>query len=274
MSFAVVRWQAFFDRGASAARGLVCAAVLAPILAACAADLGDFGRPRPNVWNDSLLPGAGEWLALARSEAVSGFPLTDDELILRDRAFRFLMPPHHAPPEMASWRGLFDTQVQELARTRLLPVRLQATEPGTYLASLLSRPFRSQTSRYHRLVEDAQGDRALIGPFRQVAQAVAAADRARLLGARSVAPDIALAAQARVQENEGLVAWVVERLDFRIAEYRHALTGLVVRLPAREAILVEHALLALEAERKRLSGLVGEAFGLPPPPPPPVVVKH
>jgi hypothetical protein len=252
--------------GPTLAATLATLLLAATLLASCAADPGDLGRPRPNPWNDAIFPAAGAFAASARGEAVSGFPLTDDEIILRDRAYRFVMPPH----EPVTARGWFDAQVQELARTRILPVSAQATVPGPYLHTLLARPFRSERSRYHRLVEDAQADRALIGPFRHVARLVAEADRIRLRAVAHAVPEgpLRLRAEARVQENEGLVAWVHERLAFRVAEYRHALVRLVVKLPAHEAVLAERAVMALEAELGLLAPLVGGGFA------PPAVVKH
>ena len=68
---------------------------------------------------------------------------------------------------------------------------------------------------------------------------------------------------ARVVENEGLVFWVCERVDFRIRSYRYALANLVVEMPSREAVKAERAIMALEMEAKPLcqmplNGALGE----------------
>lgn len=262
--------QPAFARGIAAVR--VMAIALA--LSACAAETGDFGRPRPSLWNDTVLPGMGMAAAWSRGEDVSLFHLTDDEVELRDRAWRFIMPAHE--------RSWFHRHVQELARTRIIPVSWQSVAPDRYGAALVSGSFRSEHSRYRRLAEDAVADAALIAPFRAIASRVVAADRVRLRTAAlspAITPPAPQQADARVSENEGIVAWVRERLRYRIATYRHALDNLVVEMPSREAIMAERAILALEVEVKHFDGLVVRPYTLGPPPThgedgAPVVQKH
>jgi hypothetical protein len=235
-------------------------------LMACAPDVGDLGRPRPSVWNSAILPTAGDYVAWARGEQVSSFHFTDAEIELRDRAWRFVMPAHEK-----SW---FQREVQELARTRIIPVSWQSTAPDRYAAALTSGSFRSEVSRYRRLGEDALADAALIRPFVTNARQVLAADRARLKAVTSspaIEPPTPEHAHARVAENEGMIAWVRERTRYRIVNYRHALDNLVVELPSAEAVMAERAILALEAEAKALDGLAGKDYRLGPPLVPPVL---
>ena len=56
------------------------------------------------------------------------------------------------------------------------------------------------------------------------------------------------------------MAWVRERLRYRLANYRHALDNLVVELPSSEAVMAERAILALEAEAKLLEALAGHGY--------------
>ena len=234
-----------------------CAVLVAVqmLACACAADVGDLGRPRPSVWNSTLLPGAGSYSAWARGEQVSPFHLTDDETELRDRAWRFVMPAHE--------RSWFLREVQELARTRIIPVSWQSVDPDRYRVALLSVDFRSETSRYRRLAEDIVTDTVLIAPFRKMAQRVVAADRVRVRTA-AISPAVTAPmpeyADARVAENEGLIAWVRERTRHRLQSYRHALDNLVVEMPSREAVMAERALLALEQEIKQFDGLVEDKY--------------
>ncbi len=219
--------------------------------AGCAPDVGDLGRPRPSVWNSSLLPAAGSYLASARGEQVSPFHLTDDEVELRDRAWRFVMPAHE--------RSWFLREVQELARTRIIPVSWQSMDPDRYRVALLSDGFRSESSRYRRLSEDVVADTALIAPLRKMAQRVAAADRVRLKTAAlspAVTPPMPEYADARVAENEGLVAWVRERTRHRLQSYRHTLDNLVVEMPSSDAVFAERAISALEYELRQFEGLI------------------
>lgn len=224
---------------------------------------GDFGRPRPNLWSDTIAPQLGSWSAIYREEAVSNFRMTDDETQLRDRAWRFVMPAHE--------RSLFEREVSAFAVARILPVAVQSSETADYHRALTSGSYVSQASRYARLAEDANADRLLIAPFRGNAVRVVAADRVRLRtvdGSPLVPPDKHDPAFARVVENEGLILWVCERVGFRIASYRYGLANLVVETPSREAVRAERSLMALEAEaapmcRLPLIGVFGGAGAAP-----------
>lgn len=241
-------------------------ALLPMLLAACAPLTGDLGRASPSIWNDRILPGAGEYLAWARGEQVSPFHLTDDEAELRNRAWRYVMPAHE--------RSWFLKEVQELARTRIIPVSWQSVDPDRYRVALLGDSFRSEHSRYRRLSEDVVADTALIAPFRVMAQRVRGADKVRLRTAATslaVLPPMPDHAEARVAENEGLIAWVRERMRHRLQSYRQALDNLVVEMPSREAVMAERAILALDAEVRAFDGLVSQSYQLGPAP---AVVKH
>ncbi|AMJ59057.1 hypothetical protein [Bosea sp. PAMC 26642] len=204
---------------------------------------GDFGRPRPSVWSDTIAPQIGFWAATARGEAASHFRMTDDEDQMRDRAWRFVMPGHE--------RSFFQGEVSALAYARILPVQAQSNQVADYHNALVSGSFASQASRYARLAEDANADRLLIAPFRANATRVVSADRTRLRvaeGSSLVPPEKYDPAFARVVENEGLILWVCERVRFRIESYRYALANLVVEMPSHEAIRAERGIMALEAE--------------------------
>jgi hypothetical protein len=242
--------------------GRLAGGLLALSLTACT---GDLGRPRPTIWNQLVAPEIGFWSATFRGEAASHFRMTDDELQLRDRAWRLIMPAHE--------KSYFAAEVSALAHARIVSTALQPSDVAAYYAALTSGSYASQASRYARLSEDATADRLLITPFRGNAQRVVAADKVRLrtLETSPLVPaekqDPAL---ARVIENEGLVLWVCERVGFRLEGYRYALANLMVEMPSREAIRAERAIMALEAEigplcKMQLHGIVK--------PPEPLVAK-
>lgn len=236
---------------------LLLALLAAASVSACTTTTGDLGRPRPTVWTQLIAPEAGFWSTTMRGEQASYFRLTDDEEQMRDRAWRFVMP--------SSPNSVFQGEVSNLAHTRILPVAAQSTDVSDYFRGLTSISFASQASRYNRLAEDANADRLLIGPFRANAGRVVNMDRVRMRTAESspdVAPDKQEPAMARVVENEGLVFWVCERVDFRIRSYRYALANLVVEMPSREAVKAERAIMALEMEAKPLCQMpLNGAFG-------------
>lgn len=221
----------------------VPALLLALLLGACNATDGDLGRPKPTVWSQIVLPEAGFVAATGRGEAASYFRFTDDEQQLRDRAWRFIMP--------ASPHSVFQSELSNLIHARILPVPMQSGDRSDYFRGLTSGSFASQDSRYSRMAEDSNADRLLIGPFRANAMRVVTMDRVRMRTADAsadIAPEKRDPALARVVENEGLILWVCERLDFRIRSYRYALANLVVEMPSREAIRAERSIMALEAE--------------------------
>lgn len=237
-------------------RAVVSAAVSSLLLAACST-AGDLGRPRPNFLSDQVAPVLGEWSARFRGEASSWFRKTDDEELLRARAWRLVMP--------ASDRSILEREVSALVHARILPVESLSGTVSDYYRALTSGSYASQASRYGKLAEDAGADRVQLGPFRANALRVIDADRARLRTLEAsplVAADQREPAQDRVAENEGLMLWVCERVGFRLKNYRYALDNLVVSMPSREAIAAERAIMALESElalvcRLPLIGVLG-----------------
>jgi len=227
------------ERGRSALRlaGLI---LLAGMVGACART-GDFGRPVPSTWNDTVLPFAGKVTAESRGEPVSWFMLTDDERELRDRAWRFLMPAHE--------RALFQRQIAELSRTRILPRMVLRHDRDAYLRPLRWNRSESPAPLFRRIAEDAHADAALIVPFVALARDVIENDSLRLqvmLNAQELEPYRAEAAAARIAENRCLIAWVHAEAEKRARDYRHALEQLAIEALQREAIDAEREVIALD----------------------------
>ena len=210
--------------------------VIALALAGCV-ETGDFGRPRPSLWNDVVLPTTGSLATQARREPVSQYAYTDDENELRDRAWRFITP--------AQERFWFESVIVELVRTRILPVTMAPHDKASYYRAVMHEAFRSPASRYHRIAEDVSADANLIGPFAALAKRVIAADRVRLRSlafVQDLAEDDAYQAAARVAENRCVIAWVRRETAQRVESYRYALEHLLIEAPQNEAITVERVL--------------------------------
>ena len=112
------------DLRAGAALALVALAVTA-----CGRPTGDFGRAEPSFLHDTLLPAAGKLTAeYVRKEPVSGFPLTDDEIELRNRAWAFVRAPH-----VRDW--WLDSLV-EGERTRILPILKGGDAPSPEIVAM------------------------------------------------------------------------------------------------------------------------------------------
>ena len=204
---------------------------------------GDFGRPRASLWNDTVLPFAGRAVAISREEAVSFFIHTDDEIELRDRAWRFLMPAHE--------RAFFQTQVSELARTRILPRMTRISGNEAYFSALRSSRGISPAPLFRRIGEDAAADRKLLPAFVDLAGRVLASDLARLqlfFHVRDFDEEQVENAAARVVENQCLIAWVHAEAKGRAVRYRYALERFAIEAPQAEAAFAEREVLSLEAD--------------------------
>lgn len=228
-------------------------------VAACGRPTGDFGRAEPSFLHDKLLPAAGNLVAEhGRKEPVSRFPLTDDEIELRNRAWAFVRAPH-----VRDW--WLDTLV-EGERTRILPILKGGNAPSAEIVAMfpeIALPLLAPAydrSRYHRyllsdgristetlwtrVIDDARADTALIPPFCDVAGRVRRADVERL-GAlrrqRIVEAGLHDGAEARVWENEETIAWVWQALGYRAASYRYAIDHFQVEAPSGQLFATNRA---------------------------------
>lgn len=251
----------------------------AAVLLGSCAQQGDFGRPADGAWNQ-FVDATGSIAARGRKEPASLFPFTDEERVLRDRAWRFLMP--------AAEQAAFDDVLANLTRTRVLPPAWAVRPVDSYHATLVDTDFRSEVSRYRRLSEDATADGRLIPLFAATAKRVIEADGLRLRSlpfARDLADADVREAAMRVAENRCLIAWVRLEAGYRVSRYRYSLEHLLIEMPAgREAALVERNIAFLDSRRGLLSALLPadaeERCGLTPPPAPvaglagPVVARY
>jgi len=230
-------------------RGAVAASLLLAALAACA-PRGDFGRPASSIVSDRVLPFSGRIAAETRGEPAAWSILTDDERELRARAYRFLTPAHESL--------VLERMLADLVRHRATPAPLRLATARSYYDALAFSAQRSPAPLFRRIAQDAEQDRALIGPFRIMAERVLQADEARLrflLYVRELESAQAEEAAQRVAENRCLVAWVRAEARERSRAYRYALERLAVEAPQRDAIEPERALAALDDEIATLDAL-------------------
>jgi hypothetical protein len=201
-------------------------------LGACAE--GDLGRAR-YPWLAGPPPSAVAVERALGADGHSAFPLTDDEKALRKLANGLLTPPL----EQNRW---FITAPG--GHGAVLPPAA-AFDRAAYAANLLEGHFRSATSRYARLIDDARNDGQRMEPFFAAARRVADLDSKR---EQSLTHVTALSAaelvntRARVRENIAVVASVHEALRERAAAYRFALERLVIALPSPMAVEAERVL--------------------------------
>jgi hypothetical protein len=243
-------------------RGVLAAALLTLPLGACLQTTGDFGRPQQGFTQDVLLPFTGMVSGRLSGEPVSFYALTEDEKVLRNRAWNFLMPETDAPA--GTW------QQDHIAFHRILPPRnpditlyhrtiMGGPQLGPEIGDSpilrrISNPaggFSSLVSRYNRVRDSIVADHALMPYFRQVASQVVQADhvRARALGhVDNLTPEQRSEALTRICENAMIIARVNWSFYDRAAQYRYSLEHLLVEGPERESIPAERTLMAFEQD--------------------------
>lgn len=224
--------------------------LLVPLLAlnGCARPVGDFGRAQDNVIHDEILPRVGAMAANERGEPVSRFILTDEEKLMRNRVWRFLIAPH-----ANDW--MFDAAV-ELQRTRLTePTDLSYTTDRYYTQLRLS-DYNSTATRYVTIAEDARTDlKTVPGTFHAICE-VMEIERRRGVALKGLYPNndaVRKEVKAREFENANVIAWFTRALDYRYKSYDVALNRLLVETPHQEAGLSNVALnrLAIFVDRAK-----------------------
>jgi hypothetical protein len=215
---------------------------------------GDFGRVRPSLVTDGIHAWVGRDAARDAGAPVSLYPLTDDEILLRDYAYQLIEPPY----DRQRWYSVLG----EWGLTHYFRPEWYNCDPTAYAARLMNAYVRSEIARYARLDDDMRDDVVRIGNFVPVAHRVLDMDSKReksmaFVGVLS-GPEIANA-QARNAENFLVIAWVQQSLANRAAAYRFALERLIVALPSPVAVDVERSLTFLQTR-------IGEATLVTPPP--------
>lgn len=234
-------------------RVLLSATLLCTLVSASAhaEPLGDYGRPEHSAFIDEFLPWLKEgWLDLT-GQAVPVAPFTDDEKLLRDRAYIVILPIEQRGHSRLTLAGVDFVELWVLIRNR--PVVYDTRSYGNFL---IAKAYRSHSARYSQLIDDIRADTGLVGPFFATAQRVLDADGVRQKSFRYVTPALAgriEVAQQRVAENRVLIAEVYRRFRERIASYRFALETLLVMTPSPAAVEAERVLKLLEERFARVT---------------------
>lgn len=236
---------------------LVALVILAAALSGCLArPVGDFGRAKPGVLHDQIMPAIGDLSAKQRREPLSNFNLTDQEQLMHDRTWRFLVAAHGR-----DW--MFNTSV-ELQRTRIGRARDHTFTPDRYYIWLRETQYRSSTTRYATVGRAIAADLDTVGPTFAAICAVEEVDRQRQAALRSltgIEPDVAANATARRDENQWHIDWFVRALTYRHESYAYALDHLLVETPHEQSMSVDASLQQLRpwVERARRGDFCGSA---------------
>ncbi|SHE39964.1 hypothetical protein SAMN02745223_00280 [Devosia limi DSM 17137] len=217
-------------------------------MAGCVArPVGDFGRARPSFTHDVAMPAVGARLAASRGEPVSNFNQTDQEKLMHDRVWRFLVADH-----AKDW---FYNSAVELQRTRITAATDMTFAIDRYYGWLKQTHFQSSTVRYSRVGRDIAADLDTIPATFAAICAVEEIDRQRaqaLAGLSGIEPAVAANARARRTENDMRINWFARALTYRFQSYDYALDHLLVETPHDQSLAVDAAL-------SRLSNYVKQA---------------
>jgi hypothetical protein len=237
-------------------------------LALSSARAGDFGRPDPPIW-DGILPkqlyvGPVAPLSMpAPNIPHSLYPLTDDELLLRDQSFALLAPPQT--------RDAWNVLVASFAQAQFFPLDILRLDPLAYGNMLVGMPYASEVGRYSRLIDDVSSDYMLVGPFMTTACRVVDmnARRARSLAYVQGFTEYEIAnALARNNEDRVLIEGVGLYLNDRALSYRYALERLVVAAPSRLSVQADQAVGRFAAQVAGFATYLAQCV------PPVAVVEH
>lgn len=175
-------------------------------LSGCFQSTGDFGRRKPNVLQDKILPAIGEHATWARDQDPSKLLKTDAEVEYRLAAWDYVIPtrqPRTGPalgdtalPDMSSslnaelimadiapdrlTKGTQDWWYYEgMEFFRLLPEQPRSEWPQNYYKALRTLETRSHETRYRRLMADMQMDILRLPRFLALGRQVFAEDSVR-----------------------------------------------------------------------------------------------
>lgn len=215
------------------ARHLFRAAAITALLigvAACTRPVGDFGRAAPSFTHDELMPAVGETRARVAGEPVSDFNRTDQEDVMHNRVWRFLIAPH-----ANDW--FYDVAV-ELKRTRISTASDTRFRKDRYYKWLHETKYESSRVRFATVTEDTKIDIATVpDTFVSICEVIEI-DRQRAIALDGVGPiEVAVAENvaARKVENDESIGWFVRALRYRFDSYTYALEHLLVETPHEEA---------------------------------------
>ena len=231
------------------------AAVLALLVASPVASqqLGDFGRVKPGVINDDILPALDYLGKFLTNQPHSSFNLTDEEDEMHDRVWRFLVAPH-----AKDWAFEYGWEIHE-ARTG----NPQALSLDRYYYWLSDARYASSRARYNAIGEHVAWDLGTLPKVFHVICVVIDIDRQRAVAAEGVANlelQMIKEQRGRAAENDAYVTRFVGALGYRYASYDYALNHLLVATPHHEALAVNDKLnqLAVWVDRADNSDFCGD----------------
>lgn len=200
-----------------------------------AQQLGDFGRVQRGFINDDLMPTIDYLGKVLTKQPYSTFNLTDEELEMHDRVWRFLVAPH-----AKDWAFQYGREINT-ARTGSAASR----HLDSYYRWLTGTRFASSRVRYNAISEHIAWDLGTLPEVFHIICVVLDIDRQRGVaadGIEDIEPAMIKEQRGRAAENDAYVVHFVTALTYRYDSYDYALSRLLVETPHNEAIKVDTAL--------------------------------
>lgn len=222
-------------RASGAAASIGVALLLLAGLPALAQEVGDFGRLKPGFVNDEIVPLLQDSRRGTNGRPLDGFNLTDQEVEMRDRVWRFLVAPH-----AKDWAWPSAAEIRP-AKAR----QGSGNHVAKYYLWLTSQRYASSRVRFNTIADHAAADIGTLPATFGAICAVIGIDRQRSVSVGQI-PDLEPVMAARQQkrdgENNAFIDRFVLALNFRYNSYSYALDHFLVETPHEEAVDVDAAL--------------------------------
>jgi len=214
-------------------------------LSGCARPVGDFGRAEDDPLHDAITQTG---IALQDlHQPLSRFNLSDEEVEMRDRIWRYLVAP-----EAYDW---FGDSVVELSREGFQVKQLRPPAKDRYYLWIHGQAFASSSVRFSRLADDVKADIGTMPATFAAICAVEKVDSQRDVAAKGltdIEPAMKAGVVTRRGENQTMIGWFATAVTARYDAYSYALDHLLVETPHVNAV-------GADATLNQLAALAGKA---------------
>lgn len=208
---------------------LLCAAPVS------AHELGDFGRVKPGVLNDEIIPQTDRLMRRLGNQPISNFNITDEEREMHNRVYRFLIARH-----AKDWAFDYEQIIFVAGVFSSRPDKVDL-----YYRWLTGERYASSRVRYNTIADDIGADLLTLPTTFAAICAVIEIDRQRAVAAAEIGDieaDMITEMHRRKGENDLYIGRFIAALGYRYGSYSYALDHFLVETPHGEAIEVDERL--------------------------------
>jgi len=232
-------------------RRVMFASVSMLFLVSCTTQ-GDFGRDKPSVFNDEILPSIRNLVAAASEAPVSNFALTEKEQLLRNYSARI----GRDTGSPISGRYAFSAFFPDKPAQPASPHRQNKTGSRQGFEEIIVELPESATSNPYALGSEIDEDASLIRRARNLFQAISADDKSRsrrLAAMKNASQSDRDNVMVRARENLREADYIRQVARMRISRYRRAIDVLSISDPQSNIKPARSSVKRLEIELERFS---------------------